>query len=60
MIAIDIRMPDTCQTCPFMAQAGYNRTKCAAAELKGMTGILPPGLEGRPEWCPITEIKSEK
>ena len=55
MIAIDMKMPDCCLRCPFLDKA--RKLRCLVAAYKGRACTVKPGLEGRPEWCPLMEVK---
>ena len=63
MIVINMRMPDSCMACPFVAP-GQRGLKCSVMEYIGTRTLngcaVKPTAGGRASWCPLCEISHDR
>lgn len=59
MITINMKMPDSCIACPFVAPGQKGRMKCSVMEYIGTRTIEACTVKagGRAPWCPLCEIR---
>ena len=53
-----IDMPENCRECPFEGyHSDIGQTYCMACSKVLATAFKPISFDGRPNWCPLFEIK---